>query len=77
MYHGVKHKDDCIGLALIEPRITDCTCGRIIESLLAERDSTNAANARLIAERDKYSRMVTQLHRQLHGSRRTKGVSPA
>lgn len=38
MYRDVKHADDCKGLNLINPEMRDCTCGRIIDCLLAERE---------------------------------------
>jgi hypothetical protein len=38
MYHDVKHKDDCLGLSRINPEPRDCTCGKVVECLLTERE---------------------------------------
>ena len=39
MYQDVKHETHCAGMRLQSPQMRDCTCGVIIDSLLAERRS--------------------------------------
>lgn len=39
MYHDIKHEDDCRGMRYAAPEMRDCTCGVVIDALLAERAS--------------------------------------
>lgn len=38
MYHDVQHEANCHGMHCPAPQMRDCTCGKIIDCLLAERE---------------------------------------
>lgn len=54
MFHDIAHEYNCGGLALEKPDMRDCTCGKIIDCLLAER-------ANLQQRVDKYETAYQQI----------------
>lgn len=46
MYHDVKHEPDCRGMRYTVADMRDCSCGKVIDCLLVEREQLQSSAAK-------------------------------
>ena len=69
MYHDIEHEHGCQGRYRAKPEMRDCTCGKIIDCLLAERNGLNVTIGKQAAQ-------IRQLQKRLAGAGVNAGLEP-